>query len=140
MLVPASGAKLLFAFNTADSSGKLWTEQAGIGSFVCQPPDRGKALIHGSSCQAEGFQVKATSENHSPIQGKSRLGTIPGNKLLHRELVVSPGMWGTETVEYRRFCMIQIREFQDDLAAVWPPVSFAHISGLHAADMHKMDP
>ena len=44
-----------------------------------------------------------------------------------------------EAVEYGRFCMIQIWELQNDLAAGWPSVSFAHISGLHAASMQKID-
>jgi hypothetical protein len=45
----------------------------------------------------------------------------------------------TEAVEYSGFCVIQIWELQNDLAAEWPSVSFAHMSGLHAAGMHKID-
>ena len=44
-----------------------------------------------------------------------------------------------EAVEYRGFRVIQIRELQDDLTAGWPSVSFAHMSDLHAAGMHKID-
>jgi len=44
-----------------------------------------------------------------------------------------------EAVEHRGFRVIQIRELQDDLTAGWPSVSFAHMSGLHAAGMHKID-
>ena len=45
----------------------------------------------------------------------------------------------SEAVEYRGFRVIQIWELQDDLTAGWPSVSFAHMSGLHAAGMHKID-
>lgn len=36
--------------------------------------------------------------------------------------------------------MIEIWEFQNELAAGWPFDPFVHMSGLHAADMHKIDP
>jgi hypothetical protein len=45
----------------------------------------------------------------------------------------------TEAVEYREFCVIEIWELQNDLVAGWPFVPFAHMSGLHAADMHKVE-
>jgi hypothetical protein len=48
-------------------------------------------------------------------------------------------MGRTEAVEYRRFRVIEIRELQDDLAAGRLLVPFVHMSGLHAADMHKLD-
>jgi hypothetical protein len=48
-------------------------------------------------------------------------------------------MGRTEAVEYRRFRVIEIWELQDDLAAGRLPVPFVHMSGLHAADMHKLD-
>jgi hypothetical protein len=48
-------------------------------------------------------------------------------------------MGRTEAVEYRRFRVIEIRELQDDLAAGRLLVPFVHMSGLHAADMHKID-
>jgi len=38
----------------------------------------------------------------------------------------------TEAVEYRRFRIIEIWQFQDDLAAGWLLVPFVHMSGLHA--------
>jgi len=66
------------------------TEQAGIRSFIRQSPDSRKALIDSSSCQAQKFQVKAKAQDNRPVQGKSRFGTIPGDELLHCELVVSP--------------------------------------------------
>jgi len=42
-----------------------------------------------------------------------------------------------KTVEYGGFSVVQVWELQNDLAARWPPVPFAHMSGLHAASMHK---
>jgi hypothetical protein len=48
-------------------------------------------------------------------------------------------MGRTETVEYRRFRVIEIWELQDDLAAGRLLVPFVHTSGLHAADMHKLE-
>ena len=48
-------------------------------------------------------------------------------------------MGRTEAVEYRGFCVIEIWELQDDLAAGWPFILFVHKSGLHAAGMHKID-
>ena len=48
-------------------------------------------------------------------------------------------MGRTETVEYSGFRMIEIWELQDDLVAGWPFVPFVHMSGLQAADMHKID-
>ena len=48
-------------------------------------------------------------------------------------------MGRTEAVEDRGFCVIEIWELQNDLAARLPFVSFVHASGLHAAGMHKID-
>jgi hypothetical protein len=48
-------------------------------------------------------------------------------------------MGRTEAVEYRRFRVIETWKLQDDLAAGWPFIPFVHMSGLHAADMHKID-
>jgi hypothetical protein len=45
----------------------------------------------------------------------------------------------TEAIEYRGFGVIQVWEFQNDFAARWPFVPFVHVSGLHAAGMHKID-
>lgn len=48
-------------------------------------------------------------------------------------------MGRTETVEYRRFRVIELWELQDDFSAGRLLVPFVHTSGLHAADMHKLD-
>ena len=48
-------------------------------------------------------------------------------------------MGRTEAVEYCGFRVIEIWELQNDLVAGWPFVPFMHMSGLHAADMHKID-
>ena len=48
-------------------------------------------------------------------------------------------MGRTEAVEYRGFRVIEIWELQNDLVAGWSLVPFMHMSGLHAADMHKID-
>ena len=48
-------------------------------------------------------------------------------------------MGRTEAVEYRRFGIIEIWELQDDLVAGRFLVPFAHMSGLLAAGMHKLD-
>src|ERR1700733_5603701 len=98
--------------------------------FIRQSPDCGKALLDSSSCQAQRFEVKAKSQDNGPVQRKSRLGTIPGDELLHCELIVSPGMGRTEAAEYRGFRVIKIWELQNDLAAGWPSVPSAHMSGL----------
>jgi len=36
--------------------------------------------------------------------------------------------------------VIKIWKLQNDLTAGWPSVPFVHMSGLHAAGMHKTDP
>ena len=69
----------------------------------------------------------------------TRFRTIPGDELLHCELVVSPGMRGTQTVQDSGFRMIQIRQPQNDLAMGWFSASLAHARGLHAAEMHKLE-
>jgi hypothetical protein len=48
-------------------------------------------------------------------------------------------MWRAKAIEYRGFSLIQIWKLQNDLVAGWPFVPFAHMSGLHAAGMHKID-
>jgi len=48
-------------------------------------------------------------------------------------------MGRTEAVEYRGFRVIKIWELQNDLAAGQPFVPSVHMSGLHAAGMHKID-
>jgi len=68
-----------------------------------------------------------------------RLRTIPGDELLHCKPVVSSRMRRTQAVEYGGFCVIRIWKLQNELAARWPSVTFVHISGLHAAGMHKID-
>ena len=48
-------------------------------------------------------------------------------------------MGRTEAVEYRGFRVIEIWELQNDLVAGWSLIPFVHMSGLHAAGMHKID-
>ena len=48
-------------------------------------------------------------------------------------------MGRTRAVEYRKFRVIEIWQLQDDLAIGRLLVSFAHMSGLLAAGMHKLD-
>jgi hypothetical protein len=84
--------------------------------------------------------MKAKSQNYSPVQGKSWLGAIPGDELLHCKLVVSPRMRRAKAIEHCGFCVIQIWKLQNDLAAGGPAVPLVHMSGLHAAGMHKIDP
>jgi hypothetical protein len=48
---------------------------------------RRKALIDGACCQAKRFQVETKPENYGPIQSEPRFRTVPGDELLHRELV-----------------------------------------------------
>jgi hypothetical protein len=48
-------------------------------------------------------------------------------------------MGRTETVEYRKFRVIEIWELQDDFSAGRLLVPFVHMSGLHASDMLKLD-
>ena len=48
-------------------------------------------------------------------------------------------LFSAKAVEHGGFCVIEIREFENDLAAGWPSVPFVHMSGLQAAGMHKID-
>lgn len=48
-------------------------------------------------------------------------------------------MGRTETAEYYGLRVIEISELQDDLAAGRTLAPFVHRSGLHAADMRKID-
>jgi hypothetical protein len=49
-------------------------------------------------------------------------------------------MGRTKAIDYRGFRVIEIWELQNDRAAGWwLLVPFVHMSGLHAADMHKLD-
>jgi hypothetical protein len=48
-------------------------------------------------------------------------------------------MRGTQTVEDSGFCVIQIWQSQNNLATGWFPVPLAHVCGLRAADMHKLE-
>jgi hypothetical protein len=63
---------------------------------------------------------------------------MPSDELLHRELIASPRMRRAEAVDPRGFCVIQIRELQDDPAAGRFSILLAHMSGLPAADLHKI--
>ena len=49
-------------------------------------------------------------------------------------------MGRTEAVEYCGFRVIKIWELQNDLAAGWPSVPSAHMSGLHAARHAQIRP
>jgi len=129
---------LLHAFDPSNTCGQFRTEQVGICSLIGQPPHRCEPLIDGSGSQSERFQVKTKPKDYSSVQGKSRFGTIPGDELLHGELVVSSGTWRTKTVEYRRFRLIQIREPQNDSAVGWLLFLLAHTNGLHTVGMHNL--
>ncbi len=48
-------------------------------------------------------------------------------------------MGRTGAVENRGFRVIEIWEHQNDLVAGWSYVPLVHVSGLHAANMHKID-
>ena len=67
------------------------------------------------------------------------LETALVQKGLWCKLSIEPSRVGFREVEDRGFRVIEIWELQNDLVAGWPFVPFAHMSGLHAADMHKID-
>jgi hypothetical protein len=83
--------------------------------------------------------METKSQNHCPVKSKSRFRTIASDELLYRELVVSSGTRRTQAVEDTGLGMIQIRKPQDDFAARWLLVLFAHTSGLHTAGMHNLE-
>src|SRR5271154_7256932 len=81
--------------------------------------------------------MEAKSKHHGSVQGKPRFRTIPSNELLHRELVVSPGMLGIQVVEHCRLRVVEIRQTEDNLPANGLLVLLVHTSSLHAACMDR---
>jgi hypothetical protein len=69
------------------------------------------------------------------VLGEPGLGTVPGDELLHRELVVPSRICRAQAIERCVFRMIQIRQTKDDLVAKGLLVLLAHMSGLHTAGM-----
>jgi len=79
------------------------------------------------------------NQNDGSIESKARFGAIPGDELLHSELVAPPRMRGTEAVKDSGLSVIQIRQPQNDFARRRFPALLSHARGLHAADMHKVE-
>ena len=120
------------------SKSRAWS---CVSQFPVRAPSCFAPLTRRIPAASSGLSRPESAASYaSRLTAARRLGTIPGDELLHRELVVSPRMRRTEAIEYGGFCVIQIWELQNNFAAGWPFVSFVHMSGLHAADMHKIDP
>src|SRR3954469_11015717 len=81
--------------------------------------------------------MKPKPKHHGSIQSQPRLGAIPSNELLHRELVVAPGMRRTQAVEHCRLRVVKIGQTENNLPANELLVFLAHTSGLRAACMHR---
>src|ERR1700757_2292539 len=85
--VSGSEAKLLHTLHSADSRRQLWTQQARIGSLVCQAGHSRALLVDGIGRQSARFEVHAVASNYDPVECQARLGAVPCYELVEGKLV-----------------------------------------------------
>src|SRR5215469_3604559 len=76
------------------------------------------------------FQVHAIAHDDNAVEGQSRLGAIPGDKLIDGVLVHPPRGARAEAIEDGQFAMIQI----------WQPKHSAAVIRLDSLFMHSDGP
>src|ERR1700752_2011599 len=85
--VSGSEAKLLHTLYSADSRRQLWTQQACVGSLVCQAAHGCELLVDGVGRQPTRFEVHAVASNYDPVECQARLGAVPCYELVEGKLV-----------------------------------------------------
>src|SRR5215472_13402482 len=76
------------------------------------------------------FQVHAIAHDHDAVEGRPRLGTVPGDELVNRVLVYWTRSWRTEAVKHGQFAMIQIWQAAHSAAVIRLDSLFVHSDGL----------
>src|SRR6202040_4236913 len=106
--VAGSETELFDSFHAVDAGSQLGTQQARIGGFVSQTAHGRELLVDGVRGQTSRLQVHAIADYDDAVEGKARLGAIPGDELVDGVLVHAARSWRAEAIEHCQFAMIEI--------------------------------
>lgn len=102
--------QFLDAFHTANASGQLRTEQAGVSGFISETPNRSESSIDGPGGKLPGFKMNTVSGDHRLVERESRFGTVPMYELIDCLSIPSLRLGRTKTVKDGRSAVIQVRK------------------------------
>ncbi len=117
--VPQPHPQSLRTFHPLDAGGEFWTEQAGIGCFVCQAPHGSQPQVDRRCRKASGLQLDPVSQYHRLAEGQPRLGAVPVDEVVDGMRIglveaVEPSVFSTvrfawsRSLRRRTFCAARI--------------------------------
>jgi hypothetical protein len=60
-------------FDATNAGRQISAEKTAIGGFVGEPTHGPKTQIDGSGGELTGFEMRATAQDHDPVEGQARL-------------------------------------------------------------------
>ncbi|NWF84665.1 MAG: hypothetical protein HXY18_12635 [Bryobacteraceae bacterium] len=87
--VAKANSEVLRPSDSADSGSQIRTQQAGIGSFVREPPDGCEPAVNPSRRKLTRFQAHSVAGNDGPVERQPGFGAVPGDELVYRAPVTS---------------------------------------------------
>jgi hypothetical protein len=69
-------------FDATNTGSQIGAEKTAVGGFVGEPAHGAEAQIDGSGGELPGLQMRAIAQDHDPVEGQARFGTIPVNELI----------------------------------------------------------
>ena len=80
--VPEARAQLLHPFDATNTGSQIGAEKTAVGCFVGEPAHGAKTKIDGAGGELTGFETRAITQDHDPVEGQARLRAIPVNELI----------------------------------------------------------
>jgi len=71
-----------FTPSTRRTSLQIGAEETAVGCFVREAAHRAKPQIDGSEGELTGFEMRAITQDHDPVEGQARFRAIPVNELI----------------------------------------------------------
>jgi hypothetical protein len=69
-------------FDATNTGSQIDAEKTAVGRFVCEPAHGAKTQIDGFGGELTGFEMRATTQDHDPVEGQARFRAIPVNELI----------------------------------------------------------
>jgi hypothetical protein len=82
--IPQSYAKFPDTFDTANTCGKVGTEESTVGGLVRKATHSTKPQVDRARGQLPTLEVGSISEDHDSAESKAGLRAIPVNELVNR--------------------------------------------------------
>jgi len=75
-------AQLLHSFDATNTGSQIGAEKTAVGCFVGKPAHGAKTQIDGSGGELTGFEMRAITQDHDPVEGQARFRAVPVNELI----------------------------------------------------------